>query len=69
MSGAIVTNAGGRSVAVDKRVARLLGEDDSAVIATSNCALATLRAAADLGVRTFLEAMACGLPVAEALRG
>lgn len=44
-----------RSVAFDKRAARLLERDDLAVIAASNSALATLRTASDLGVRTFLD--------------
>jgi alpha-maltose-1-phosphate synthase len=44
-----------RSVAFDKRVAGLLEQDDLAVIAASNSALATLRAATDLGVHTFLD--------------
>jgi alpha-maltose-1-phosphate synthase len=44
-----------RSVAFDRRVARLLERDDLAVIAASNSALATLRAAADLGVEAVLD--------------
>ncbi len=44
-----------RSVVFDRRVAPLLQKDDLAVIAASNSALATLRAATDLGVRAFLD--------------
>jgi starch synthase len=44
-----------RSVAFDRRVAPLLQRDDLAVIAASNSALATLRAATDLGVEAFLD--------------
>ena len=44
-----------RSVAFDRRVARLLRKDDLAVIATSNAALATLRAASELGVPGLLD--------------
>jgi glycosyltransferase involved in cell wall biosynthesis len=44
-----------RSVAFDRRVARLPLGDDSAVIVASNAGLATLRAASDLGVPGFLD--------------
>lgn len=44
-----------RSVAFDRRVARLLRKGDLAVIATSNAALATLRAASELGVPGLLD--------------
>ena len=44
-----------RSVAFDRRVARLPLEGDSAVIAASSAGLATLRAASDLGVPAFLD--------------
>jgi alpha-maltose-1-phosphate synthase len=44
-----------RSVAFDRRVARLLERDDLAVIAASDSALATLRAAANLGVQGFFD--------------
>ena len=44
-----------RSVAFDKRVARLVEAGDLAVIAASNSGLATLRSAEDLGVQGILD--------------
>jgi alpha-maltose-1-phosphate synthase len=56
-----------RAVVFDKRVARILAEGDSAVIAAANAAVATIQTARRLGVPSFLDSGTAHHSLAERL--